>query len=102
MHTEGTRTGASSKGVRYKLCEKGEEGKKRDKTVKKSGRMSRFHLTPSVMMSLHRKPLTLLTLRTISNYERNRILYDVRTDNIQSIHFLQNERRNDFDHRLRF
>lgn len=45
---------------------------------------------------------SLCSLRTISNYERNRILYDVRTDNIQSIHFLQNERRNDFDHRLRF
>lgn len=44
---------------------------------------------------------SLCSLRTISNYERNRILHDVRTDNIQPIHFLQNERRNDFDHRLR-
>lgn len=71
MHTEGTRTGASSKGVRYKLCEKGEEGKKRDKTVKKSGRMSRFHLSPSVMMSLHRKPLTLLIANDIKLREES-------------------------------
>lgn len=74
MHTEGTRTGASSKGVRYKLCEKGEEGKKRDKTVKKSGRMSRFHLTPSVMMSLHRKPLTLLIANDIKLREESNSL----------------------------
>lgn len=74
MHTEGTRTGASSKGVRYKLCEKGEEGKKRDKTVKKSGRMSRFHLSPSVMMSLHRKPLTLLIANDIKLREESNSL----------------------------
>lgn len=74
MHTEGTRTGTSSKGVRYKLCEKGEEGKKRDKTVKKSGRMSRFHLSPSVMMSLHRKPLTLLIANDIKLREESNSL----------------------------